>query len=118
MNHLSAHPMPNGHDKNWIRLCAAIDGFKVRFKHWPTKVLLHQDILYDLEVGIFTPKSMMKIREKINLVVADEPIVAQDEDGNQYNYCDEGFPKRRPKLNAAKWLGVIPDRPEGEEVCM
>jgi hypothetical protein len=110
--------MPNGHDKNWIRLCAAIDGFKNRFKHWPTKVLLPKDILYDLEEVIFMPESMLNIREKITLVVADEPVVAQDEDGNQYSYGDEGFPKRRPRFNAAAWLGVSPDRPEGEEVCM
>jgi len=110
--------MPNGYDKNWIRLCAAIDGFKVRYGHWPTKVLIHEDILFTLEEVIFMPESMQKIRKKIILVVADEPVVAQDEDGNQYSYGYEGFPKRRPKLNAAKWLGVEPDRPEGEDVEM
>jgi hypothetical protein len=52
---------------------------------------------------------MSRIREKINLVIKDLPIVAQDELGNQYSYGDEGFPRKRPQVNAAIWLGVEPD---------
>jgi len=28
--------MPNGDDKNWVRLCAALDGFFGRYGRWPT----------------------------------------------------------------------------------
>jgi len=45
--------MPNGIDRNWIRLCGAIDGFKMRFGFWPTKVFLPQIILDDLEKMFF-----------------------------------------------------------------
>lgn len=107
--------MPNGYDKNWIRLCGAIDGFKVRFGQWPTKVLLPEAILNDLEESIFTPQSMLRLREKIAFVVEDVPIVAQDECGNQYSYGDEGFPKSKPRIDAATWLGVEPDRSDPDD---
>jgi hypothetical protein len=106
--------MPNGYDKNWVRICAAIDGFKVRFGHWPAKVLLPGAILNDLEHYMLTSASMAKIREKVSLVIQDVPIVAQDEFGNQYSYGEEGFPERRAKVDARKWLGVEPDRPDPE----
>jgi hypothetical protein len=106
--------MPNGYDKNWVRLCGAIDGFRVRFGHWPSKVLLNRIILNDLEHGIFLPESMKRIKDKVSLVVQDADIVAQDEFGNQYSYGDEGFPARRPRIDARKWLGVEPDRPDPE----
>ena len=109
--------MSNGYDKNWVRLCGAIDGFKVRFGHWPSRILLPKDILGDLEHEVFTPGSMARIREKVSLMVQDADMVAQDEFGNQYSYGDEGFPKRRPKPDARQWFGVKPDRhdPDCEE---
>ena len=29
--------VPNGDDKNWVRLCGAIDGFRVKYVKWPSK---------------------------------------------------------------------------------
>ncbi len=103
--------MPNGEDKNWIRLCAAIDGFKVRFGHWPEEVCLPQSVINGFDHADFKPESMSKIREKITLTGKDVPFVAQDAQGNQYCYGDEGFPKRRPKVDAKTWLAVEPDGP-------
>lgn len=102
--------MPNGYNKNWIRVQAALNGFRQRFGHWPLKVLLPEGALRDLELLIFTPESMTKIRQKLQLVVADVPIVAEDEKGNQYSYGLEGFPKEILGINAGEWLEVSPDR--------
>jgi hypothetical protein len=101
--------VPNGDDKNWIRLCGAIDGFRVKYGKWPTKILLPEDILNDLEQHVFSKERFAKIEEKLTFVIEDLPIVAADDHGNSYSYGDLGFPERRPEISAEEWLNVFPD---------
>jgi len=104
--------VPNGHDKNWIRVCAAIDGFRVRHGRWPTRVRLFPVALAELRDHLFTPADFAKINSKIALVADDAPMVAEDDTGATYNYGKEGFSKQKPDVSAAEWLAVKP-KPEG-----
>ena len=103
--------MPNGHDKNWVRLCGAIDGFRVRYGRWPTRVRILPASLADIRDYLFTPEDYARIVAKVTLVADEAPIVAEDDLGGSYNYGQEGFPSERPTPRAADWLGVTP-RPE------
>ncbi|HEY7240434.1 MAG TPA: hypothetical protein VH600_14765 [Burkholderiales bacterium] len=100
--------MPNGHDKNWVRLCAAIDGFRIRHGHWPIRVRMYPRSLEDLREHVFSRAAFAKIEGKVKLVADDAPMIAEDDTGAQYNYGKEGFPEKRPTPNAAEWLGVKP----------
>ena len=104
--------MPNGYDRNWIRLCAAIDGFRSRYNRWPTRIRLFPGILSNLQERVFTPKTFQKIEERIQFVPDEAPIVAEDDQGAQYSYGDEGFSRTEPDVDARTWLGVSPDRPD------
>jgi hypothetical protein len=100
--------MPNGHDKNWVRLCAAIDGFRSRYGRWPNRVRLSPLSLGDFDF-LFTPADLTRIISKVALIADDEAaFVAEDDSGGSYNYGEEGFPKRARKPRAAEWLGVTP----------
>jgi len=103
--------LPNGYDRNWIRLCAAIDGFRLRYKRWPSRIRLFPDTLRDLQDDVFTPESFKKMEEHIKFVPDDSPIVAEDDLGGRYSYGEEGFPQTEPDIDARTWLGVVPDRP-------
>ena len=101
--------MPNGHDKNWIRLCAAVDGFRVRHGRWPTRVHMHALSLDDLRQHVFSRPDFAKLEKKIELVAGSKTeMIAEDDCGAQYDYGKEGFPPSRPKPSAAEWLGVKP----------
>lgn len=102
--------MPNGHDKNWFRLCGAINGFRVRYGRWPTRVRLFPVSLEDLR-SIFSQEDLARIVSLVKLVADEAPFVAEDETGANYNYGVEGFPKVRPTPSAQEWLGVHP-KPE------
>jgi hypothetical protein len=104
--------MPNGNDRNWIRVRAALEGFFVKHGHWPTRVRLHPDTLEDLKSHLFTPASWTRVTEQLEFL-ADEsaPIVAEDAAGRSYSY-GEGFPDRRPSRSAEEWLGAAPDTPD------
>ena len=102
--------MPNGHDKNWYRLCGALDGFRSRYGRWPTRVCLPSIIMNDLR-NLFAGRDFLTLTSKLQFVLDDARIVAADEDGGKYSYGDEGFPDHRPNPSAAEWLGVCP-KPE------
>ena len=102
----------NGFDKNFVRLCAAINGFHTAHGTWPTRVRLFAGALADLRDFIFSSESFQALTEKIEQVVDDDaPMVAEDDEGNSYNYGEQGFPDRRPQPSAEEWLGVQPDGP-------
>ena len=103
--------MPNGHDKNWVRLCAAIDGFRVRFGHWPTNVRINPISLENIRDDLFTPNEYAQINTKVTLRGVDEEgksFIAGDGSDRIYDYSTDGFPEQRPSPSAAEWLGVEP----------
>jgi ADP-ribosyl-[dinitrogen reductase] hydrolase len=107
--------MPNGEGKNWVRLCAAINGFRMRYRRWPITVRMSQEQIEDVK-SVFMPETFRRLTSRIQLV-ADEGItvVAEDGSGRQYDYGKEGFPKRKRGTDAVSWLGVEPDTFPGEE---
>lgn len=101
--------MPNGHDRNWIRFCAALDGFRLRHGAWPTRVRLLHSIVADLRDHLFAPEDFAQISARIEFVTdEDVGLIAEDDEGRRYDYGQEGFPPRRPDPSAAAWLGVQP----------
>jgi hypothetical protein len=102
--------MPNGHDKNWIRLCAAIDGFRHRFGRWPTRVRMLEPCLTDLR-DMFTAQDFEIISKNLKLIADEGSMIAEDDTGASYNYGQEGFPNEHPSPSAEQWLGVQP-KPE------
>jgi len=103
--------MPNGFDKNWRMLCAAIDGFYVSYGKWPSRVLLFAEAIENLRRDVFSLESFAKLSARLDLVSSESPIVAQDDDGNQYSYGEQGFPMSQPSPSAEEWLGLQPDGP-------
>lgn len=94
--------MPNGHDKNWIRLCITIDGFRMRHGHWPNRVCMPEVCIADLQDRLFTARDFAKITAKITLVPEERSIVAEDDSGASFIYGEEC-------PSAAGWLGVDPE---------
>ena len=104
--------MPNRNDKNWIRLCAAVDGFSLRFDAWPTRVRMYPGCLTNLRDHLFTDTSYSQLLSKIELVPDEASMVAENDAGQSYDYGKEGFSHPRPETRAVDWFGVRPDRDE------
>lgn len=105
--------MPNGDDASWVRVCAAIDGFRVRYGRWPARVRLFAVALEDLRDHVLTPEGFAVVASIIELV-ADEaaPMIAEGAEGESYNYGREGFPSPKPNEPAREWFGqaiLLPD---------
>ena len=97
--------MLSGYDENFIRLCAAIDGFRVRYRRWPTRVRIFPAALDDIR-ELFTPADYARIVAKVELIGDGAPYVAEDELGCRYSYGRDGFPRKKPTPRATEWLGV------------
>ena len=101
--------MPNGYDKNWVRLQGAINGFRNQYKSWPSKIRLPEPILIDLKT-LFKDQTFAKIEDRLKLIVDNVPIVAEDGFEREYSYGKEGFSEHHPEIGAKEWLGIQPDR--------
>ena len=91
--------MPNGHDKNWVRLCAIIDGFRMRHGRWPTRVRMPEGCIADLRDRVFTRRDFEKITAKVTLIPDEHSMAAEDDRGASFAYGE-----KRPGARA--WLGV------------
>ena len=100
--------MPNGGDRNFIRLCAAINGFRLRYGVWPTAVRLYPNSIENLRDHVLGPEAFKKVEDKISFIPDKAPFVAEDDKGHSYSYGIEGFPKGTPDIEAGDWLGVRP----------
>jgi hypothetical protein len=100
--------MPNGHNRDWIRVCGAVDGFFSTFGRWPTHVEMPSDDCDALERS-FEPRDWHVLNSKLRIVRAENSlIVAGDGAGNSYSYGELGFPAVSPVPDAPTWLGVWP----------
>lgn len=103
--------MPNGAEKNWIRLLAAVDGYWQRYGAWPTHVVLPEVCLADLRDHILSTDDFVRLRSVITLEVEEDRFAATDGADRAYDYMSEGFPEIRPNVSAIDWLRMTP-RPE------
>jgi hypothetical protein len=101
--------MPNGDDKNLIRLLGAIEGFRVRHGTWPTRVRIYPRMLQNIREHLLSPESFAKLTEKVQLIADEAPVVAEDDQGNSYSYGAEGFLASSPDPRARDWLGLSPN---------
>ena len=97
--------MPNGGDRNWIRFCAAVDGFRLRYGRWPTRVRLFPAALEDIRDHILPPAAYERVVRQVRLVPDEVGMVAEDDLGGRYDYGSEGFPKAEPDIRAHTWFG-------------
>jgi hypothetical protein len=96
--------MPNGSDCNWIRFCAAVDGFRYRFGEWPSVVRLGSGYVADLQ-HILGDKGFETLQEKLTLRIDEQAnFIAEDEAGRTYDYSSEGFSPEQPSPSAIEWL--------------
>lgn len=79
--------MPNGIDKNWYRMCAAINGFRSRHGCWPTKIRLPEGATNYL----FTQDTFAKLEERITFIYDGSPYIAEDTTDRNYNLGIDGF---------------------------
>lgn len=98
--------MPNGHDKNFVRLCAALDGFKSRYGKWPTRVVAWEMSIDDIRDYVLSRDDFEAVIQKVALVPGDAAFRAEDDEGNVYDYANEGFTEQPPRPSAREWLGV------------
>jgi hypothetical protein len=84
--------MPNGSDKNYVRICGAVDGFRARYGRWPTTARLWPGCIEDLR-HCLSEAGFARLAECLKLV-EDEgaTVMVEDEEGRSYDYGALGFP--------------------------
>lgn len=100
--------MPNGDDKNWVRVCAAVDGFRGRYGRWPTAVRMPPACFADLVGHILTPVGFALVSSVVAFASEDDlsertDIIAVGESGAAFRYGEEG--DREPDPRTLEYFG-------------
>lgn len=103
--------MPNGYDKNWVRLVAAVTGFHIRYGTWPVRVRMFPACLSSIQESVLSAESFAQLTAKLDLIADEVAHTAEDDEGNAYCLGTDGWPESGPDKSVAVWLGVAPDRP-------
>ena len=100
--------MPNGEDRNWVRLCIAVNEFRDRYQKWPDTALLSKGTAEDIK-SLFKPLTYEVVLTKLEIVeVADAfHIELVDKSGNSFKYGEEW--DFEPDVDASSWFGVTPE---------
>ena len=108
--------MPNGHDKNWMRTCFAIDGYRAKYGRWPKRVRMIHWAFADVVGHLLTPAGFAVVSSFVELVPEEEPetpFIADDGGEAEFRYGTEEPPRRPPDPLTFEWFGqaVLRDGP-------
>jgi hypothetical protein len=108
--------MPNGSDKNYVRLCGAVDGFRVRYGRWPTTARLWPGCIDSLR-HCLSEEGFARLSERLRLMEEQgATVMVEDEEGRSYDYGSLGFPPVAPDIFASDWIGAERRQPTAEEL--
>jgi hypothetical protein len=108
--------MPNGADRNWVRLKHSLEGFFATYGYWPSRVRLPLLCLENLRIVLFTPASWERLIEQIEFIPDESAGMISEEDaGNCVQHGKQGAPQSRPSVRAETWLGVRLETPHADD---
>lgn len=107
--------MANGHDRNLVRLLLAVEGFRARYRRWPTRVRLDQGYIEDLQ-RILSDVGFENLTSKLVLVPDPEPgLHAEDDEGGRFSYGGGagggGHQDGKSDIPVQSWLVGLEQRP-------
>jgi hypothetical protein len=89
------------------RLFAALEGFFVTYAGWPSALRIASGYIDHLKHEVLAPEAFIRLTEKIKLIAdASATVVAENANGQGYNYGLSGFPKIKPVVRARDWLNL------------
>lgn len=103
--------MPNGDDKNWVRICCAVDGFRSRHGRWPTAVRLPPTYFENVVGHVLSPIGYALVSAVFDIVadkslVEKVAIIAMDDSGIEFRYGDRGA-SEKPRPGTNEYFGPI-----------
>jgi hypothetical protein len=98
--------MPNGDDKNLMRVYEVVNGFRRKHGRWPTTIRLPEISCDDLLNHVLTDDGRAAIRAKLDFVVDEDEFCALDAGGAKYEYLSGRSEPPQGEASAAEWLGV------------
>ena len=102
--------MPNGHDKNWVRLCGAIEGFRLRYGRWPTEVRIDPICLEDLRHYVFSERAWRVIENNLVFHAVGGAFEVTGHRESDTATWRRVFRRTYRMFVPEEWIGVTPDR--------
>jgi hypothetical protein len=99
--------MPKDHDRDWVRFCLAVEGFRAKYGAWPTRMRLDPGYIEEFRRSLLSPADFEKLQARIELIAESEaPFIAEDQHGRTYSSGTEALQRERDDIDAQEWLGI------------
>ena len=98
--------MINGESRNWIRFQLTLEAFYTLYNKWPTTIRLYSFFIEELREKL-SGNDFQRLQDKIQMIPDDDnPFLASDDEGNEFDYCRGSSPDGLPPERALDWLQV------------
>lgn len=89
------------------RILASIEGFFCNYGVWPSQIRLTPGYIAHLQGQALSADVYSKLTAKVTLIPdPSATVVAENSNGQSYNYGVFGFPKAKPPVRAGEWLDL------------
>jgi hypothetical protein len=106
--------MPNGHDRNLVRLLLTVEGFRARYQRWPQRIRFRQGYIDNLQ-HILTEEGFLNLTSKLKLVADDvDGIFAEDDLGGVFSYGQPLSTDGEPDIPVQEWLSDLQQKPHSD----
>ena len=107
--------MPNGHDRNLVRLLLAVEGFRARYRRWPQRIRFREGYIDELQ-KLLTEEGFRNLTSKLELVADDvDGIFAEDDLGGLFSYGQALSSDGKSDLPAREWLSNLQQKPHPDD---
>lgn len=100
--------MPNGEDRNVVRLTVACAQYRDRFDEWPAQIAIDPGVLWNIAM-VLGSERFSRVCQRVDLCsTAGEwaPYICVEGSAGRLVYGEEEGPSRDSQDRAAEWLGV------------
>ena len=78
--------MPNGDEKNWTRLCAAVSGFHQRHGKWPEIARLTEGAVDEIKEYCLTDSQFKHLSSRLSIMIENSQVFrVEDQKGLLYD---------------------------------
>jgi hypothetical protein len=96
--------LPNGFDKNLMRVYEVVNGFCEEYGRFPTVVRMPRISCEDLLQNVLTPAGARLLQDKIRIEISEDLFCAEDSTGVRYEYLSRDDVVLSGE--AERWLGL------------
>ena len=86
------------------RILDTLNCFRRRYGHWPTRLIIDEDMMDALQQDCITPSGWKALTARVELRSIKGTVIAEDASGQSYEYASEFIRPENKDSSADYWI--------------